>query len=415
MQGKTTPQGNLLRTLKVTRLRQYALLLAVATISLCLMASDCGEDAEIEFGYSYLTRTDLPQWTPGGTQIVMKLGRGIIYIVDADGTNLRVLNSDAENRNRDAHSPSLSPDGSQVVYSQRLKTGGLIGGQLNYELVLSSLDRSDVRQLTENRSHEITPVWSPDGSRIAFLSDRYEGDEQTWSGEFHLFTMASDGSDVDDLAPQVIAEDFAPVWSPDGSHIAFLSSKRVAKGYQYVIYTVRSDGSDLREFSKSISVPTWSPNSKSIAFLMSDNEGVRIHTMGLDGSALRNIDLARFDWFGGKPSFVPFNLYWSGDGSEIRLGSYPFIVAAVDGSNIQDLSHLYPKMADIAWSPDGSRVAVNPQFRWDESASEQDSEVALFIMSPNGSDKRVLIRESGSEKYEEGKGEQWSPDYARGQ
>ena len=157
MQGKTTPQGNLLRTLKVTRLRRYALLLAVAAISLCLMAYDCGESAEVNFGYSYSSRMTIPKWTAEGNRILLVRG-STIYVVDADGSNLEVINGDAGKRYRDAHSPSPSPDGSQVVYSQRLKSGGLIGGRLSYELVLSDIDGSNDRRLTEDVANYVTPA-----------------------------------------------------------------------------------------------------------------------------------------------------------------------------------------------------------------------------------------------------------------
>ena len=232
MQGKTTPQGNLLRTLKATRLRRYALLLAVAVISLCLMAYDCGESAEVNFGYSYSSRMTIPQWTPEGNRILL-VRWSTIYVVDADGSNLEVVNGDAGKQYRDAHSPSPSPDGSQVVYSQRLKSGGLIGGRLSYELVLSDIDGSNDRRLTEDVANYVTPAWSPDGSRIAFLSDRLSLEDLSddlYLTDFTLFTMAPDGTDIRSLAPGVLAieQGAIPIWSPDGRKIAFLSEERLA-------------------------------------------------------------------------------------------------------------------------------------------------------------------------------------------
>ena len=76
--------------------------------------------------------------------------------------------------------------------------------------------RSDVRRLTENESLETNPVWSPDGTRIAFLSDRGNS-----VGRFRLYTMAADGSDVRSVAPSVRASGDPPVWSPYGELLAF--------------------------------------------------------------------------------------------------------------------------------------------------------------------------------------------------
>ncbi len=398
-------------------MRKGLVLLLVAAISLCMIASDCGESAEIEFGYSFQGGSGLPQWTPDGTRIAVELGRGIIFVIDADGSNLIVLNDHADNRNRNAHSPSISPDGSQVVYSQRLKTGGLFGGKLNYELVLKNLDGSNGQRLTEDAANDIVPAWSPDGSRIAFLSDRLSLEDLSddlYLTDFTLFTMAPDGSDVRSLGANVIEIEAAPIWSPDGRYIAFLNleEKVTGDGHQMVVYVVGSDGSNLQRLSETTSVPAWSPDSKSIAFLnvSEENDTVVLYDIDVHSSEQREIVDVLRTRFNGRA--FPF-LYWSPDGSEIRFGSYPFIIARADGSNYRIFRHLYPKHAVATWSPDWSKVAVLPRFGRDDSASEQDREVALFVMSPDGSEKRVLIREAGSGKYKEGKGERWSPDYVR--
>ena len=413
MQGKTTPQGSLLRTLKVTRLRRYTLLLAVALSSLCAVAMECGEAADVNFGYSYTQLMAVPQWAPDGSRIVAELS-GIIYVVDTDGSTLKALNDEAGKRYRDAHSPSLSPDGSHVVYSQRLmvKPPGFADSRLDYELVVSDIDGSSKRRLTESIGPEIAPAWSPDGRRIAFLSG--------YAAEFTLFTMAPDGSDVKSLAPEinVFGHGTYPVWSPDGRKIAFLSSERLPEGgFKYGIYVVGSDGSELKRLSETISLPAWSPDSNRIALAKDydrDYDTIGLFIVDVDGSESREVRRVSAQANGGRRGLGLYKLDWTADGSEIRFGSYPFIVVKVDGSAVESNIHLYPEKATAVWSPDGSRIAVNPQFQWDDSASDRDQEVRLFTMAPDGSDKRVLIRAS-SGKNIEGKGEQWSPDYARGQ
>ena len=145
-----------------------------------------------------------------------------------------------------------------------------------------------------------------------------------------------------------------------------------------------------------------------------DYDTIGLFIVDVDGSESREVRRVSAQANGGRGGLGLYKLYWTADGSEIRFGSYPFIVANVDGSAVESNIHLYPEKATAVWSPDGSRVAVNPQFQWDDSASDRDQEVRLFTMAPDGSDKRVLIRAS-SGKYIEGKGELWSPDYARGQ
>ena len=406
-------------------LRKGIFLLVVALLSICLMASDCGEDAQIEFGYSYRPNISVPQWTPDGTRIVVELGRGIIFAIDTDGSNLKTLNGDADNRNRDAHAPSISSDGSQVVFSQRLKTGPLLNSFLSYELVLSDLEGPNNQRLTEDRANYVAPVWSPDGTRIAFLSDRLSLEDLSddhYLTDFTLFTMAPDGTDMRSLAPDVFAwENGAyPAWSPDGSKIAFLSTEQLPdKSFQYVIYVVGSDGSDLRRLTETGSLPAWSPDSRRITFLKwAEGDKAVIYSIDLDGSGLTEIAKVLKERLVHRRFYTPYILEWTADGSEIRFGSYPFIVAKADGSDINVQRHLYPDFADVAWSPDGSKVAVNPRFGQQEydrsgSVSENDQAVILFTMMPDGSDKRVLIEYGGGGKYKEGKGQLWNSDYAR--
>ena len=73
-------------------------------------------------------------------------------------------------------------------------------------------DGADVRQLTVNAATDHRPTWSPDGTRIAFHSDR--------DGDFEIYTMRSDSTDVRQLTVND-DRDWSPAWSPDGTRIAF--------------------------------------------------------------------------------------------------------------------------------------------------------------------------------------------------
>jgi TolB protein len=68
-------------------------------------------------------------------------------------------------------------------------------------------DGSDQVRLTNSPSYDLDPVWSPDGEKIAFITNRL--------GFFDIFVMNADGSDMRQLThtPSI---DMAPVWSPDG-------------------------------------------------------------------------------------------------------------------------------------------------------------------------------------------------------
>jgi TolB protein len=77
-------------------------------------------------------------------------------------------------------------------------------------------DGSNVEQLTENTGYDAAPVWSPDGNRIAFISKRGE--------RFQLFTMDLESGEETQLTdlPSTV---HSPAWSPSGEAIAFISDQ----------------------------------------------------------------------------------------------------------------------------------------------------------------------------------------------
>jgi Tol biopolymer transport system component len=77
-------------------------------------------------------------------------------------------------------------------------------------------DGSNVVRLTTNTASDSDPNWSPDGTKLAFVSDR--------SGNFEIYSMNADGSNVTQLTPNR-AYDADPAWSPDGSMITFTTNR----------------------------------------------------------------------------------------------------------------------------------------------------------------------------------------------
>ena len=110
----------------------------------------------------------------------------------------------------------LSPDGRRVLLSAP--------GGAGYNLHSARLDGSDRRRLTESRGIDHSPSWSPDGKRIAFVSDRdrngscFYSECSGFNGE--IYVMNADGSAEKRLTRHP-GEDKDPTWSPDGKSIAF--------------------------------------------------------------------------------------------------------------------------------------------------------------------------------------------------
>jgi len=123
------------------------------------------------------------------------------------------------------------------------------------------LGSGEPAQLTNGNHRDIHPAWSPDGERIAFISNR--------SGNFDLFTMNADGSDLRQLTTTV-DDETTPAWSPDGSKIAYVLVKNLASGEQERrLYLISPDGNDMQELSAGVeysSDPDWSPDGRYLLF-----------------------------------------------------------------------------------------------------------------------------------------------------
>ncbi len=93
----------------------------------------------------------------------------------------------------------------RIVFSATLPDG-------TAEIYAVGLDGKDPIRLTYNTTNDLAPVWSPDGKQIAYIS-RAQG------GQYGLFVMDSDGSNPRQLHPNLTSAQSAPAWSPDGRQI----------------------------------------------------------------------------------------------------------------------------------------------------------------------------------------------------
>ncbi len=134
-----------------------------------------------------------------------------IWSMMANGHHLRQLTTIVS-----ASFPDYSPHGGRIVFD------GQVTGNPNDELFVMNSDGSDLRQLTSGAGNNDWPAWSPDGRRIAFISDR--------TGIEQVFTMRADGARQTQLTFQLVAHGQVPDWRPDGRQIAYAQGEGVHEG-----------------------------------------------------------------------------------------------------------------------------------------------------------------------------------------
>ncbi len=285
-------------------------------------------------------------------------GNAEIYVMDADGGNQRRLTNHPDND----WFPSWSPDGKRIVFFSN-RDGHVIRGGSAYEIYVMDADGGNPQNLTNDLNDDRSPSWSPDGKRIVFVSDRdgFKNDDGVITDE--IYVMDADGSNPQNLTND-LNDDRSPSWSPDGKRIAFVSQReghfKGAAGITDEIYVMDADGGNqqrLTENHKNDWFPSWSPDGKRIAFA-SERKGdlvnFEIYVMDADGGNQQRLTENRvYDW---SPS-------WSPGGKRIafmseRNGNAEIYVMDADGGNPQNLTNNRHRDVNPAWL--NSPFAVAP-------------------------------------------------------
>ncbi|MFP5352652.1 MAG: hypothetical protein ACLGIB_08830 [Actinomycetota bacterium] len=274
---------------------------------------------------------DVPLWTRDGSMLVV-----VRALHTETGSRWRVLTMrpDGSDRMRfrprvlgSIQRPDVSPDGTKLVYADMdLSNTGLPDP---YASAIRILDlRTGARsRLTGYGTWNSGPAWSPDGTKIAFESSR--------DGDAEIYVMAPDGTGLVQVTRNEV-NDFSPVWSPDGTRIAFQTTFPNVDGGDdgSAIAMVDVGGGEitvLTDGSRFDGQPVWSPDGSLILFSSSPTspEGGRSHlwVMGPDGSEQTVI--------ADEGDFAA----WSPDGTKVVFarGGDLFIVA-VAGDNEQRLT-----------------------------------------------------------------------------
>ena len=209
----------------------------------------------------------------------------------------------------------------------------------NFEIYVMDADGGNQENLTNHPAYDRLPDWSPDGTKIAFVSSRDGSPSQ-------IYVMDADGKNVIRLTDGP-GQKNDPDWSPDGGKIAFSVGHRG----KYHIAVMDADGRNREKLEDQAMYPSWSPDGKQIAFMSWRDGDNEIHVMGVGGQGrkrvTRNLAPKRY------PSFSPDGRRIAYEDGHDGLFFHIYVVDA-DGGNRKKLEDkaMYP-----SWSPDGQAIA----------------------------------------------------------
>ena len=289
--------------------------------------------------------------------------------------------------------PRWSPDGSRLAF--------LSDREGKPQLYVMPATGGEPKRLTDLPDGAGTPVWSPDGSRIAFSavvqtepapSDpeakkrweqrprhvdaaRYKADGAGYTHDrnTHIFVVPAAGGTEPRQISHGRFDDHGPTWSPDGTTIAFASSRHETREEDTLadLFLVAAEGGEVRSIARlgRLAAPSYSPDGRQIAVYATTDDGQdwsahsHIWLVPADGGTPRNLmpDLDR-SAFVQPPPFVTPRPAWTADGARILFG-----LADSGNVNLRTVSVADGAIADVtggdrqttAWSvsPQSKRAA----------------------------------------------------------
>ena len=215
-----------------------------------------------------------PAWAPDGRALAYtSYRRGFADIFVSYLYEGRLENPARGSDKINNYLPAWSPDGSKLAFMSS-RDG-------NPEIYVMNRDGSGVRRLTHHQNADVTPTWSPSGTQLAFTSDR--------SGQPQIYIINADGTGMKRISDVSYAD--RPTWSPPPFNEIAYTGRSSAAGYDVFVYDF-SRGSSVRitDGMGSNESPAFSPNGRHLAFMSSRGAGkYQVYTIARDGLDLRQM------------------------------------------------------------------------------------------------------------------------------
>jgi Tol biopolymer transport system component len=240
---------------------------------------------------------------------------------------------------------------------------------------------SPIRQLTSTSSTNVRPVWSPDGKRIAYQSNR--------DGTYHIYVMDTDGGNTKQISSGSEIDDRHPAWSPDGSAIAVDSGDATHREI-FIIDVSSQRRTQVTKSNAIASFPSWSPDGKRIGYYVYDAGTMDVWLSARDGSGTQRVTTELASEKNNQCTFACHSVRWSPDSSRIAFSDG-------DLSRVLVMSAVTPSSSPQAISPDGERshfpvFLANGQLIYvTEHLSMDQSWTDLWLQQPDATAQRDQI------------------------
>jgi TolB protein len=189
------------------------------------------------------------------------------------------------------------------------------------EIYISDYDGANQSRLTTNGALNISPAWSPNGGLLAYTS------YTTGFPDIYVANLAQPGRGLQRPAQGTTAiHNQLASWSPDGSRMAFMSNRG---GSRQDIWIVNADGSGLRNLTNTPNAdegsPTWSPDGQRIAFSSDRAGSPQLYVQGIASPTAQRLTSERID----RPTWssLDFIAFTVGTGPFYDIGIYDFNMA----------------------------------------------------------------------------------------
>jgi TolB protein len=268
-------------------------------------------------------------------------GRWQLWVANSDLSGAKKLT----HGRRDGGWPAWSPNGTQIAFDSNRSDPTPNNSRHVNDVFVMKADGSHVRKLTDSKGESGDPAWSPTGSLLALDADR--GNRK---GLRAIYVIHAKGGKLRRVTkPKHPLSDYSPRFSPDGTQLVFLRARGTAESAPAALFTVRLDGSDLHQltpYSLRVDQSDWSPDGKRIVF--------EAYPHGRGNGAYGDIFVIKAT--GGHPINLTQNPVgqagsldpvWSPDGKKLLfldirrvngVGRYGLATISPDGSNRQFIS-----------------------------------------------------------------------------